>query len=143
MGALSTLASVGINAATSRSKAKAASDEIQAEAERDVAEVRNRDAAERQLRERKLKESTARQRALSASSGTGGAGGSAAAVRRGLEARTQEDDAIAVRERELAVHNIRARANAQKRRNLLDSQTSMTKQAVGGAMGLGRSLLDG
>ncbi len=142
MGALSTVANIGLNAAMSRSKAKDNSAEIKAEAERDIAEVKARDAAERKQRERKLKESVARQRAMSASAGTGGAGGSAAAVRRGLEERTLEDDALAVQERELAIENIRARADARRRRNLLDAQSQTARQAVGGALSIGKSLLD-
>lgn len=141
MGALSTLASAGMNAALSRSKAQASSNAIKAEAERDVASIRMQDAAQRQARERKLKQSVARQRALAAASGTGGSGGSSAAVRRGIKEQALDDDALAVRKRETAINNIRARASDKRRRNLLSAQSSVTKQAFGGALSIGKSLL--
>jgi hypothetical protein len=53
-----------------------------------------------------------------------------------------EEDALADQERELAIRNIRARAGAKKRRNLLDSRSRTTKDVVGGAMKVGTSLLD-
>ena len=142
MGAFSTMANVGLDAAMSRSKSGNASAEIEAEAARDIADVHARDAAARKKRERELRERTATARAKAASAGTGGASGSAAAVRRGIRDEALEEDALAVRERDMAVADIRARAAAQKRRNLLESRNQTTKQAVGGAISIGRSLLD-
>lgn len=141
MGALSTLASIGISAATSRSKTGAANKAIEVDAASDIAKVKARDAAERKTRSRKLEEGVARQRALAASSGAGGSGGSTAALRRGLEERVLEDDAYAAQQRKLAVESIRSRAGAQRQRNLLESRGRMAKSAVGGVAGIAGSLL--
>jgi ribosomal protein L29 len=142
MGAFSTLAGIGVDAAMSRSKSSNQNAAIEAEAERDVAEVRQRDAAERTQRARELRQRLAAARARAASSGTGAGAGSARAVRRGIEDELMEEDALAVEERDLAIRNIRARAGAKKRRNLLDSRSRTTKDVVGGAMKVGTSLLD-
>ena len=142
MGAFSTLAGIGIDAATSRSSSTAENAAIAAEAERDVTEVRQRDAAERKRRARELRERLAEARATAAGSGTGSGVGSARAVRRGIEDEMLEEDALAVQERDLAIRNIRARAGARQRRNLLESRNRMTQDVVGGAMKVGSSLLD-
>ncbi len=142
MGAFSSLAGIGLDAAMSRSSASADNAAIKAEAERDITEVRQKDAAERKQRRREMRERLAKARAASASAGTGSAGGSAAAVRRGIEEELLEEDALAVQERDLAISNIRARAGAKKRRNLLESRNAMTKDVVGGAVKVGTSLLD-
>jgi len=142
MGAFSSLASIGLDAAMSRSSSSADNAAIKAEAERDIAEVRQRDAADRKQRQRELRERVAKARAAAASAGTGSAGGSAAAVRRGIEEKLLEEDALAAQKRELAIRNIRARSGAKQNRNLLDSRNRMTKDVVGGAMKVGSSLLD-
>lgn len=142
MGAFSTLAGIGVDAALSRSKSSNQNAAVEAEAERDVAEVRQRDAAERTQRERERRERLAAARAIAASSGTGSGTGSARAVRRGIEDELMEEDALAVEERDLAIRNIRARAGARQRRNLLASRNRVTKDVVGGAMKVGGSLLD-
>jgi ribosomal protein L29 len=142
MGAISTLADVGLNAALSRSTAKDRSKELAAEAERDVTAIRAKDAAERKQRAAALKESLARSRALAATAGTGGASGSSAAVRRGIRDKALDEDAQSVQEREFAISNVRARADARRERNLLESRNKTTRQAFGGAVSVGRSLLD-
>jgi hypothetical protein len=142
MGAFSTLAGIGIDAATSRSSSNAENAAIEAEAERDVTEVRRRDAAERKRRARDMRERLAQARATAAGSGTGSGVGSARAVRRGIEDELLEEDALAAQERDLAIRNIRARAGARQRRNLLESRNRMTQDVVGGAMKVGSSLLD-
>ncbi|TVQ35990.1 MAG: hypothetical protein EA356_06405 [Geminicoccaceae bacterium] len=142
MGAASTLANIGLNAAMSRSRAKSQSAAIATDRDLRVAEVQASDAADRKLREQRLKELLARQRALAASAGAAGAGGSPAAVRRGLQGKASFDDAIAAQQREMAIHGIRTRAASQKRRNLLESDNRLIQQGVSGMLGAGRSLLD-
>ncbi|MFP4125396.1 MAG: hypothetical protein ACLFU0_01955 [Alphaproteobacteria bacterium] len=142
MGAFSTLAGIGMDAAMSRSKSSSENAAMTAEAERDVAEVRQDDAAARKQRERELRTRLANARAAAASSGTGSGTRSNRAVRRGIEDELMEEDALAVQERDLAVRNIRARAGARQRRNLLDSRNRTTRDVVGGAMKVGSSLLD-
>jgi len=142
MGAFSTLAGIGLDAAMSRSSSSSENAAIQAEAERDIAEVRQDDAAERQQRERELRARLAKARAVAASSGTGSGTRSNRAVRRGIEDELMEEDALAVQERDLAIRNIRARAGARQRRNLLESRNRTAKDVVGGAMKVGSSLLD-
>ena len=142
MGAFSTLAGIGIDAATARSTSKRDNAAIRAEAERDIAEVRRDDQADRKLRARELRERLAEARAVAASSGTGSGVGSARAVRRGIEDELLEEDGLAVQERELAIRNIRARAGARQHRNLLESRNRVAKDVVGGAMKVGTSLLD-
>ena len=142
MGAFSSLAGIGLDAAMSRSASGAENAALEAEAERDVAEVRQRDAARRKQRRRELRDRVAEARAAAASAGTGSAGGSAAAVRRGIEEELLEEDALAAQERDLAIRNIRSRAGARQSRNLLESRNRMTKDVVGGAMKVGSSLLD-
>ncbi len=142
MGAVSTLANIGLNAATSRARSQAASRATAQDRDLRVAEVQARDAADRQSREQRLRELLARQRASAASSGIGGAGGSAAAVRRGLQQRAATEDTLAAQERDMAIHGIRTRAASQMRRNLLETDSRLVQQGFGGALGIGRSLLD-
>lgn len=142
MGAFSTLAGIGLDAAMSRSSSSRDNAAIQAEAERDIAEVRQDDAAERTKRKRELRARLADARAAAASAGTGSGTRSNRAVRRGIEDELMEEDALAVQERDLAINNIRARAGARQRRNLLESRDRTAKDVVGGAMKVGSSLLD-
>ena len=142
MGAMNSLANIGLNAALSRGKAKDEAKAIAVERDQRVAEVQVKDAADRVVRQQQLKEELARQRALAAGGGTAGGGGSAAAVRRGLQARADTEDALAAQERDLAIQGIRGRASAQKRRNLLEADSQIVRQGVTSAFGVGRSLLE-
>jgi hypothetical protein len=142
MGAFSTLAGIGVDAAMSRSSSSRDNTALRAEAERDIAEVRQDDAAARRKRERELRTRLADARAAAAGSGTGSGTRSNRAVRRGIENALMEEDALAVQERDLTIRNIRARSGARQRRNLLESRNRLTKDVVGGAMKVGSSLLD-
>lgn len=142
MGAMSSLATIGLNAMLSRGKARDQSRAIAAERDQRLAEVQASDAAARVQRARQLQELLARQKALAASAGSGGSGGSASAVLRGLQAKAATDDALAVQERELALRGIRTRASRQMRRNLLESNGQLVWQGWTGALDATRSLLD-
>ena len=146
MGALTSLATVGLNAAFADRKARNERREIKAERDRRIAEIRTGDAAAEEERRAALRRLLASERARAGAAGVGGAGGSAQAVLRGLteeseRERTAREGASAQRIREL-----RDRARGERRRNLLD----LTEQLTRGGLGLlggrrrtvSRSLLD-
>jgi hypothetical protein len=83
MGALSSLASVGLNLALAQQASKRQSSDINAERDRQIRAIRQRDEEERRQQQEELRRRLATQRARAGAAGVGG-GGSADAVLRGL-----------------------------------------------------------
>jgi len=120
MGALSSLATVGLNAALARQAARRQSRAIEAERDREIEAIRQREAEERREQRDLLRRRLAAQRARAAAAGVGGRGGSADAVLRGL---VEEAEAEArARQTELGrdIRDLRRSARERRRRNLLD-----------------------
>ena len=90
MGALSSLASVGLNLALAQQAAERQSRDISAERNRQIQAIRQRDQQQQQQQEETLRQRLAAQRARAGAAGVSG-GGSANAVLRGL---TEEAAAV-------------------------------------------------
>lgn len=141
MGALSSLATLGLNVALAQQADRRERRAIHQERDRQIEAIRTRDAEAERERQARLRQALARQRARFAAAGVAGAGGSAEAVLRGL---VEESD-LASRARELEsarrIEDITRAARQRRRRSLLD----LGGQVVQGGLGSGgplRSLLD-
>ena len=143
MGALTSLATVGLNFALAERAAKRQSRAIDAERDQQIAEIQARDAELRREEEARLRRELASQRARAGAAGVGGRGGSSEAVLRGLIDETEAE--LAAREglSALRISDIRSSASEARRRNLLDrigGVGSIGLRTVGRTFG-GRSLL--
>lgn len=119
MGALSSLATVGLNLALAQQAAQRQSRDIRAERNRQIAAIRARDEEQRRGAEEALRRRLAAQRARAGAAGVS-RGGSANAVLRGLI----EESQLTTQARTAAVNrqiaDIRNRAGRTRRANLLE-----------------------
>lgn len=142
MGALNSLATLGLNLALSRQAQQAEGSELREERDRQIAEIRQRDLAEQRQQTSTLKRRLAEERARAGAAGVGATGGAADAILRGL---TAESDALARERRAEAARRIEAIRSAysdKRRHNLLDfASRSLTASSQLGT-GRSRSLLD-
>jgi hypothetical protein len=144
MGALSSLATLGLNLALAQQASKQQSGSVKAERDRQIAAIRQRDEQQQREQADLLRRRLAAQRARAGASGVGGSG-SAGAVLRGLmeEATTENRARAATSNRQIA--EIRRSASQQRRSNLLDLAGGVgTSAASLAGSGSGRlfSLLD-
>ena len=135
MGALSSLATVGLNLALAQQASQQQSRSIKGERDRQIEAIRRRDEQQRREQEEQLRRRLAAQRARAGAAGIGGSG-SAGAVLRGLveEAEADEQFRAATSSRQIA--DIRRDARGQRRSNLLDLAGGA---GTGAASLLGRS----
>lgn len=131
MGALNSLAAVGLNAALSRQAQKSQDKELRQDQSRQLREIQLRDAEERRLQEQTLKRRIAEERARAGAAGVGSTGGSADAIVRGLIEESRLVDAARAQETGLRTQAIRSAYASQRSRNLLDF--------AGRVLSLGRS----
>lgn len=145
MGALSSLATVGLNFALAERSARRQSSAINADRDQQIAGIQARDAEVRREEEARLRRQLASQRARAGAAGVVGRGGSSDAVLRGL---VEEAEAgLAARETRSAaqIGDIRSAASSARRRNLLDlvgGATSSGLRTLGRSTGRRTSLLD-
>jgi hypothetical protein len=142
MGALTNLATLGLNVALAQQAARQESGDISRERDRQIREVQARTEEERRRQQEALRRRLAAQRARAGAAGVGG-GGSAGAVLRGLteeaEAAQEASDEAAARR----IGDLRRRASQARERNLLELAGGVTRSTLGAFGGLGgRSLLD-
>jgi hypothetical protein len=142
MGALSNLATVGLNFALAQQAARQDSSDIDRERDRQIREIQARNEEQRRRQQEALRRRLATQRARAGAAGVGG-GSSAQAVLRGLteEAETAQgaDDEAATRR----IGDLRRRASQARERNLLELVGGATRSTVGLLGGSSRrSLLD-
>lgn len=143
MGALSNLATLGLNVALAQQAARQQSGDISRERDRQIREIQARNEEERRRQQEALRQRLAAQRARAGAAGVGG-GGSAQAVLRGL---TEEAEAAQEASEEAAVRRIadlRRRASQARERNLLELVGGATRSSLGllsGGSGR-RSLVD-
>jgi hypothetical protein len=119
MGALSSLATVGLNLALAQRAAQQQSREVRSDRDRQVAAIRERDEQERREQDAELRRRLAAQRARAGAAGVGGSG-SAGAVLRGLieEAAAEDQERALTSSRQIA--ELRRSASQARRSNLLD-----------------------
>jgi hypothetical protein len=141
MGALSNLATVGLNFALAQQAARQDSGDISRERDRQIRDIQARNEEQRRRQQEALRRRLAAQRARAGAAGVAG-GGSAQAVLRGLteEAEAAQDASDATAARQIA--DLRRRASQARERNLLELVGGASRGAVG-LLGSGsRSLLD-
>ena len=143
MGALSNLATLGLNVALAQQAARQQSGEIRRERDRQIREIQARNEEERRRQQEALRRRLAAQRARAGAAGVG-VGGSAQAVLRGL---TEEAEATQGASNEAAARRIaelRRRASGARERNLLELVGGATRSSLGllGSGSARRSLLD-
>lgn len=143
MGALSSLATIGLNAALSRQAARRQSSEIDAERDREIQAIRQREAEDQREQRELLRRRLATQRARAAAAGVGGSG-SAQAVLRGLVEEAEAEGRAREAETGRDIGDLRRSARRARRRNVLDlvgdtSRSSLRLLSSGSRSG--RSLL--
>ncbi|MGH6943119.1 MAG: hypothetical protein ACREH6_02720 [Geminicoccaceae bacterium] len=144
MGALSSLASVGLNLALAQQAAKRQSRAIDSERDRRIGAIQLREDEEQRQREDTLRRRLAAQRARAGAAGVA-RGGSSEAVLRGL---VQEAEASQEASNQAAagqISNLRRRASRSRRGNLLDLVGGATQGSLnlfGRSSSRRRSLLD-
>jgi hypothetical protein len=141
MGALSNLATVGLNFALAQQAARQDSGDINRERDRQIREIQAQNEEQRRRQQEALRRRLAAQRARAGAAGVGG-GGSAQAVLRGLTEEAEAEQAADDREAARRIAGLRRRASEARERNLLDLVGGASRGAVG-LLGRGsRSLLD-
>jgi hypothetical protein len=142
MGALSSLATVGLNLALAQQGSKRQSRSIDAERDQQIKAIQAQDEEARRREQEQLRRQLAAERARAAAAGVS-RGGSAQAVLRGLIEESAAGDQAAQERSALRIGDINRSANRAQQRNLLDF---VGTTARGGLRTLGgtsrRSLFD-
>ena len=145
MGALTSLATIGLNAALAQRRASNERSEIRADRNWQIAEIRAQDAERERERRETLRRALAAQRARSGAAGVGGSGGSAEAVLRGLTEESERERAARADASGRRIEQVRDSARRARERNLLDLTGELTRTGLGlfgSRRSTGRSLLD-
>lgn len=140
MGALNSLAVLGLNAALNQRAQRSESSELRRERDRQLREIQLRDAEERRQQERALQRRVAEERARAGAAGVGSTGGSADAIVRGLVAESRLADAARAERLGMRTEEIRDAYGERRRQNLLDFAGRWL--SLGRSVARGRSLLD-
>ncbi len=143
MGALSSLATTGLNLALSSQAQQSQDKQLKAQRDQQVQQIQLQSAEERRQGESVLKRRLAEERARAGASGLGGSGGSADAVLRGLEEESRAVQAARDAEDAQRIAAIRDTFGERRKRNLLDFSSqwlSAGSRGLGGSSG--RSLID-
>jgi hypothetical protein len=119
MGALSSLATVGLNLALAQQGSKRESSSINAERDQQIRAIQAQDEEVRRQEQEQLRRQLAAQRARAAAAGVG-RGGSAQAVLRGLIEENEAADQARQERSALRISDINRDANRAQQRNLLD-----------------------
>jgi hypothetical protein len=144
MGALSSLASIGLNLALAQQASQRQSSDVNAERDRQIRAIRQRDEEERRQQQEELRRRLATQRARAGAAGVGG-GGSADAVLRGLIEEADATEQARAAASGLRISDIRRSASRSRQNNLLElagGAGSSALSALGRRSGSLISLLD-
>jgi hypothetical protein len=145
MGALSSLATLGLNLALSQRAQQSQDKQLKAQRDGQIAQIRLDAAEDRRRGEQALRRRLAEQRARAGAAGVLGSGGSADAVLRGLEEESAVIQAARDAEAKARITAIRDSFGERRRRNLLSFQSRWLDagaRSLLGPSGRGRSLLD-
>ena len=143
MGALNSLATLGLNLALGQRAQQAESKELRQERDRQLQAVALRDAQDQRQQEQSLRRRLAEERARAGGAGVGSSGGSADAIVAGLVEESRALDAERRQQSRLRIDDIKHGYDARNRRSLLDfagRSVSLGNRMAGGRGG--RSLLD-
>jgi hypothetical protein len=144
MGALNSLATVGLNAALAQQSARRTSRDINDERDRQIQALRQREEEDQRRRQEGLRRRLAAQRARAGAAGVA-TGGSSDAVLRGLTEETEAAQSASDQASAQRIQDLRQRASRSRRNSLLDlvgSATSSSLGLLGGSTRSRRSLLD-
>ena len=143
MGALSSLATAGLNLALAQRASKRQSSEIAANRDQQIRAIQERDAEEQRREQDELRRRLAAQRARSAAAGVS-QGGSAQAVLRGLVEETEAAERARVGRSARRIDEISQGASRAQRNNLLDLVGGATRTSLRtvSSSSTRRSLLD-
>jgi hypothetical protein len=144
MGALNSLATLGLNLALNQQAQTAESRELRQERDRQIAAIQQGDAEDRRQQEQALRRRLAEERARAGAAGVGSSGGAADAVLAGLVQESRLQDEARRRESALRVDDIRTSFEGRRRRSLLDfaGRSVALGSRFAGSTRSGRSLLD-
>jgi hypothetical protein len=138
MGALTSLATTGLNLALSQQAASGQSRDARQERDRRIQEIQARNLEENRKRREELRRRLAAERARAGAAGVATRGGSSDAVLRGLVEETDRVEQVASNSVHRQVSELRRNANSARRNSLLDLAGNVAGSVVGGS---GRSSL--
>ena len=144
MGALNSLAGLGLNLALQQQAQAGEEKWLRQERDRQLQAIRLRDTEDRRQQEQALRRRLAEERARAGGAGVGSSGGAADAVLGGLVEESRQLDAALRRESALRAQHIRADFAGRRRRSLLDfaGRSLSLGSRYGASSRSGRSLLD-
>ena len=138
MGALTSLATTGLNLALAQQAASGQARDARQERDRRVQEIQARNREENRKRREELRRRLAAQRAHAGAAGVATRGGSSDAVLRGLVEETDRADRAASNSVRRQISELRRNASSARRSNLLDLADNVAGSVFGGS---GRSSL--
>lgn len=142
MGAIGSLATIGLNMALSRKAQRADESGLKEERDLKVRDILARDAEARRQQEQTLRRRLAEERARAGASGVGGSGGSADAVLKGLVEESRAESAARATETANDLSGVNQAFDSRRKQNLLDFNARWLNVGRSlGSRGL-RSLLD-
>ncbi|MEK0081733.1 hypothetical protein [Benzoatithermus flavus] len=140
MGALNSLATLGLNLALGQQAQRVQNRSLREQRDRQIEQIRLRDAEARREQELALKRRLAEERARAGAAGVGSTGGAADAILSGLALESRQAEAARARQSALRIDEIRKAYDGRRRSNLLDFTGRWL--AYGRSGGRSRSLLD-
>jgi hypothetical protein len=138
MGALSSLATTGLNLALSQQAASGQARDARQERDRRIQEIQARNREENRKRREELRRRLAAERARAGAAGVATRGGSSEAVLRGLVEETDMAEQSATGSVRRQISELRRNASSARRNSLLDLAGDVAGSAFGGP---GRSSL--
>lgn len=145
MGALSSLATVGLELALAQKAREEQKDQLKDQRRQEIRRIRAVDAEEQRRQQATLARRLAQERARAGALGIAGSGGSIDAVLRGLEEESRALQEARGRETSARIAAARQRYDQRSRRSLLDSTSRLGEIGSRMLTGFGssrRSLLD-
>ena len=145
MGALSSLATTGLNLALSSQAQQSQDKQLKVQRDQQIRQIQLQSAEDHRRSDTALKRRLAEERARAGAAGVGGSGGSADAVLRGLEEESRAVQAARDAEDAQRIAAIRETFGERRRRNLLDFGSQWLNagsRSLLGSSGRSRSLID-
>jgi|DewCreStandDraft_4_1066084.scaffolds.fasta_scaffold00036_87 homoserine kinase len=145
MGALSSLATLGLELALAQKAREEEKDRLEEQRRQEIRRIRLTDAEEQRRQQAALARRLAQERARAGAMGISGSGGSIDAVLRGLEEESRALQEARGRETAARIAAVRDRYEGRTRRSLLEGAgqwTELGSRALGGFGSSRRSLLD-
>lgn len=145
MGALSSLATTGLNLALSSQAQQSQDKQLKVQRDQQIQQIQLQSAEDRRQGEAALRRRLAEERARAGAAGVAGSGGSADAILRGLAEESRAVQAARDSEDAQRVAAIRDTFGERRKRNLLDFGSQWLEagsRGLSGSSGRSRSLID-